>query len=396
MELGALLAVGLSPIAVWLALIPLVDMLALAVALLRPRPVAPPPTGTHERLLFLVPAHDEELLIDRCVDSLRRMRFPPEHLRIVVVADNCSDQTAAVAARRGARVLVRTSADERGKGHAIGWALEQLPLHDVAAVVIVDADTIVEPDYAEAVCAWSPLREKVLQTYDGLSNEFETALTRMAGLLTRNRYGTTLRLKARAGLNCPLTGDGVVLGTGTLARFPWRVATITEGWELYTRFTVAGQQVCYASAARLYAQETSSIASSRTQRQRWASGRLAVLRRYLRAILTSRRLSLLQRLDLVAELSNLGPVTHCAVGVVGAGVVIAGSGATAWLLAAMFVSPLLHQMLLSAVSLRGHPEPLRTLAAFTELPRYALWRLGVAFGVLARRDHGVWIRTERH
>ena len=56
---------------------------------------------------------------------------------------------------------------ERGKGHAIGWALDRLDLGRFAAIVIVDADTIVEPDYAAAICAWSPLRERALQTYDG-------------------------------------------------------------------------------------------------------------------------------------------------------------------------------------------------------------------------------------
>ena len=262
--------------------------------------------------------------------------------------------------------------------------------------MIVDADTIVEPDYAAAICAWSPLRERALQTYDGLSNEFENGLTRMAGLLTRNRYGTTLQLKARAGLNCPLTGDGVVLGTGTLARFPWNVATITEGWELYTRLTVNGQAVDYAAAARLYAQETSSLSTSRTQRQRWASGRLAVLRTYLRQIATTRRIGPLQRLDLLAELSKLGPVTHCTLGIVGALIALAARPPFAGFLAAMLLSPVVHQGTMSAVSLWRHPEPLRTVAAFARLPRYTLWRVGVALGVLARREKRDWVRTERH
>ena len=49
------------------------------------------------RLLFLVPAHDEELLLPACLESLRGLRYPPERRRIVVVADNCRDRTAAIA-----------------------------------------------------------------------------------------------------------------------------------------------------------------------------------------------------------------------------------------------------------------------------------------------------------
>src|SRR5581483_7099865 len=49
------------------------------------------------RLLFLVPAHDEEALIGSCVQSLRRLRYPADAFAVWVVADNCSDRTAALA-----------------------------------------------------------------------------------------------------------------------------------------------------------------------------------------------------------------------------------------------------------------------------------------------------------
>jgi cellulose synthase/poly-beta-1,6-N-acetylglucosamine synthase-like glycosyltransferase len=393
-------AIGISVIlallGAWLVLAPASDALAYAAGLVRRQRHRNPPSDPTAALLFLVPAHNEELLIARCVDSLCAMRYPPALRRVVVIADNCTDQTAALARQHGARVLERVSADNRGKGHAIGWSLQQLELGDVAAVVIVDADTIVEPDYAAAIAAQGPLEDAALQTYDGLSNEFENALTRMAGLLTRNRYGTSLRLKARAGLNCPLTGDGVVLGTQLLSRFPWQVATITEGWELYARLTVAGQTVSYAPEARLYAQEANSLASSRTQRQRWAAGRLAVLRAYLRSILTSPKIRLLQRLDLVAELSNLGPVTHCTLGAAGVLIAIVMRPPFFTYLTAILATPIVHQTALSALSLRRHPEPLGTVAAFASLPRYVLWRLGVAVGVLGGRRPQAWVRTKRH
>jgi cellulose synthase/poly-beta-1,6-N-acetylglucosamine synthase-like glycosyltransferase len=393
---AVVISIILTLLGAWLLLTPASDALAYVVGLVRRGREDTPSSDQTTALVFLVPAHNEELLIARCVDSLCAMRYPSALRRIVVIADNCTDQTAVLARQHGARVLERVSADNRGKGHAIGWALQQLELGDVAAVVIVDADTIVEPDYAAAIAAQGPLEEAALQTYDGLSNEFENALTRMAGLLTRNRYGTSLRLKARAGLNCPLTGDGVVLGTQLLRRFPWQVATITEGWELYARLTVAGQTVTYAPQARLYAQEASSLASSRTQRQRWAAGRLAVLRAYLVSILTSPKIRLLQRLDLVAELSNLGPVTHCTVGAAGALIALLIRPPFYSYLITILASPIVHQTALSILSLRRHPEPLGTVAAFASLPRYVLWRLGVAAGVLGGRRPGSWVRTDRH
>jgi cellulose synthase/poly-beta-1,6-N-acetylglucosamine synthase-like glycosyltransferase len=352
-------------------------------------------SGAEQPLIFLVPAHDESLLISRCVTSLLSQDYPRDLLSVVVLADNCSDDTAEQASTAGAQVLVREDAVQRGKGHAIGWALERLPLDRAAAVVVVDADTIVEPGFSRGLMRFAPLEQQALQTFDGASNEFETWLTRLAGLLTRNRYHIALNLKERVRLSCPMTGDGIVLGTGLLREHPWQVVTITEGWELYARLTLAGHRIHYAAPARLYAQEARSLADSGTQRQRWTSGRLAVFRLYWRRILFSGGLSPLQRLDLLAELSSLGPVVRGALGVIGL-TVTALATPPGWIaLLVAFASGIVQPALYSLISLVRHPEPGPTLVAFTRLPFYAFWRLGVGMKALLAPGRGRWVRTHR-
>src|SRR2546426_6648689 len=92
------------------------------------------------RLLFLVPAHNEELLIQSCLQSLQGQRYPPERRRIVVIADNCMDRTASLARAAGAHCLDRRDPDHPGKPSAIAWGLKELSLEQVDAVVIVHAD----------------------------------------------------------------------------------------------------------------------------------------------------------------------------------------------------------------------------------------------------------------
>lgn len=363
---------------------------------LRRRRQPPPARPAPEPLLFLVPAHDEELLVRRCVASLRAQDHPAHLLEVVVVADNCTDATASVARAAGATVLERRSADRRGKGYAIEWALSELPLERYAAVVIVDADTLVDPDYASRLCEHAPLAERALQSYDGMSNEDETWLTRLAGLLTRNRYGIALTLKERAGLNTPLTGDGTVLGTGLLRREGWRVVTITEGWELYARFTLAGIRTTYVPGARLYAQEARSMAQSGTQRARWTAGRFAVLRLYAGRILARPGLPLLQRLDLLAELSNPGPVMRAFAGGVGALLALAARPAGWPVLVALFASGIAQPLLYTVVSLARHPDPWPTVAALARFPAYAAWRVAVGLRTIALSGRGTWVRTARH
>ena len=105
-------------------------------------------------LAVIVPAHDEEQLIGRCIESLRRQDYPAGRYRIVVIADNCSDRTAEKASEAGAMVMVRASAPEaRGKGQALRWAMDRLLAEPEPpeAVVVVDADSVCEPGMLSAL-----------------------------------------------------------------------------------------------------------------------------------------------------------------------------------------------------------------------------------------------------
>src|SRR5438445_9573008 len=106
-----------------------------------------PPQRWPRRVVVLVPAHDEESLIARCVSSLRAQDYPRHLVRVVVIADNCSDATASRAAAAGAEVLVRDQPDRRGKGQALRWALDRLRerADPFDAVAMVDADSVADP-----------------------------------------------------------------------------------------------------------------------------------------------------------------------------------------------------------------------------------------------------------
>ena len=124
-------------------------LFALYLALLTLASLARPktPTGTAEpRFAVLVPAHNESAGIARTVQSLRSLEWPADWLRVSVIADNCTDDTAVQAQQAGATVLVRTNPEQRGKGYALDWAFERVLEEGWAeAVVVVDADTLASP-----------------------------------------------------------------------------------------------------------------------------------------------------------------------------------------------------------------------------------------------------------
>ena len=119
-------------------------------------PALPPVLRSSRRLRFdvIVPAHDEAAVIEAAVASLRKLDWPAESFRILVVADNCSDATAALARAAGADVIERFDTTLRGKGYALALAFQHSQARKWAdAVVVVDADTQVSANLLEAFSA---------------------------------------------------------------------------------------------------------------------------------------------------------------------------------------------------------------------------------------------------
>lgn len=385
--LGALAVVLLAPT--------LSDLLSVIRVLGRRAAPTPIPPAEPPRFLLLVPAHDEELLLPTCIASLQRLRYPPDRLEIVVIADNCHDDTAAIARAAGIRCLERHAPEDPGKPRAIAWALQQLPLSDHDAVVIVDADTEVDADFTARLARAGDLATKVLQPYNGVSNGTENALTRMAAVLSAANHGLAYVLKTRAGLAVPLSA-GMCVGTRVLAKYGWTVHTICEDWELYAQLAAQGVRIEEVPGARIRAQEAATLGASASQRRRWTSGKLAVLLGHAGPLLRSRRIGFAQKLDALGELSAAGPALHLCI--------VAASAAAALLLqppeystlAFLLLASLARPAIYTLLALAKDPEPLRAARAFLLLPFYAVWRLCVAITSWGPLTGRIWVRTQRH
>jgi cellulose synthase/poly-beta-1,6-N-acetylglucosamine synthase-like glycosyltransferase len=388
-----IVSVLLALIGVVLALPTLSDLVSVVRATVRRRRGRTAQMGELPRILFLVPAHDEEVLIGHTVASLQSQEYPSERRPIVVIADNCDDRTAEIATAAGATVLVRQDSVRRGKPYALQWALGQIPVDDYDAVVVVDADAVVDPAFARALADAGPLHEKAFQTFNDVRNQGENALTRMAAVFSAARTRFINALKHRVGINVPLA-NGLCLGREVVRRHGWNALSICEDWEMYAMLTLAGEQIENVPGARVSAQEARTLAQSSSQRQRWAAGKITVLAQLGPPLLRSRSISLWQKLDVLAELTAPGPVVHAALAVL-LGLVALVVPGTPVLLALLGVS-VLRVMVYAVLGLTEVREPARALLAFAYLPLYAVWRLGVQVAALRMVGEKPWVRTDRH
>src|SRR5947209_11221952 len=106
-------------------------------------------TPLRRRFAILVPAHNEEILLPRLLQSLTDLTYPRHLFEIYVVADNCSDRTGELAHAGGAHVYHRTDESEIGKGYALRWLLAELERDNLQhdAFVVVDAESVVSSNF---------------------------------------------------------------------------------------------------------------------------------------------------------------------------------------------------------------------------------------------------------
>jgi hypothetical protein len=229
-----------------------------------------------------------------------------------------------------------------------------------------------------------------------LRNEWDTWLTRLAGVLARVRYEVTYPRKHRANINCPLTGNGMVIGSGLLAETGWRAFSLTENWELYAMLTVEGTAIGLNCEARLFSEEAGTTDQSRTQRTRWMAGRSSVFRDYWRQIVSSNGIGTRQKLDALCELGRLSPVLHlgAALGVVAFALLFVGSP-TRWVISGISFLSVMPEVEGVLRVLSRHPKRATILLDLLRLPYYFAWRIAVTIATVFGARPTTWKRTER-
>jgi exopolysaccharide biosynthesis WecB/TagA/CpsF family protein len=350
-------------------------------------------------IAVLVPAHDEEALVRRCVESLRAQDYPAGRLRIVVVADNCGDATAEVARRAGAEVMVRDDPTAPGKGRALRWAMDRLMSepHPVDAVAVVDADSVAEGGMLRALEASLAAGAEVAQgDYTVLDDGTPGSRLRQAAFLLFHRARFSGR--AALGLPCSLVGNGMIFRRSLLERHPWTSFTGAEDLEQTVELRLAGVRPRYEPGAMVAGPASAFGRGAATQRMRWEGGRFHVVRGGLPRLLTAagrrRDLSLLDAaIDLAVPPLGLLALAGLVGGAGTLAAVLSGAvppwaGATWWATSVLLTVYVM-------VGLRAAHAPAPVYRSLLQTPRFLLLKVGTYL----RLTHGLraerWERTER-
>lgn len=350
------------------------------------------------RFDIIVPAHDEAQVIARTVKSLLALDYPKSLFRVVVVADNCSDDTAKLARAAGATVWERQDHKLRGKGYALRFAFDRSLAEAAAhAVVVIDADTVVNAQLLRAFAARIAAGEQAIQAFYGVLNAKDSWRTQLMTLGLCLFNGMRSLARERLSLSSSLAGNGMCFARGLLERHPYDSYSLVEDLEFGVKLTAEGVRVAYEPGAEVRADMPSTESAARTQRQRWEEGRRAFVRAQLwpsvrRAFTDRTALSfdaamnlLVPPLSKVVALTVAGLAASVALGIARGGQWPLGFGLFAFC-AGSLVFYVLRGWALSQTGAAG-------LKALARAPMYMAWKLAIS---RARKEQSeTWIRTAR-
>ncbi len=367
-----------------------IELLGLTILGMRaPRRRKPVSAAAAFRLAVVIPAHNEELSIARCVRSLLPTGHSAAHADVVVVADNCEDQTAGRAMAAGARVLVRNDAARRGKGFALDYAFRSLAAEGWDAFAVVDADSEAAANFLEEMTSALRGGAAAVQCRYLVRNAGESVRTRLMNIALFAFNVLRPRGRERAGLSAGIYGNGFALSAETLRSVPYTAASVVEDLEYHLALVRAGKRVGFADATAVYGDMPVNGPGVDTQRARWEGGRFRMINEKTPGLLREIMRGDWRLAEPCLDLLLLPLAFHVSLLLLAAATPFGPVRAIA---SAGLAVVALH--LLTAVRLMG--GGFRDFAILLTAPLYVLWKiLLIPKLVRSARSGSAWIRTER-
>ncbi len=283
-------------------------LMATSISALLSRRARGSPPSVVSRFLIVIPAHDEESDISTTVRSCSNANYPRSQFSVLVIADNCSDQTASVAEAAGARVVERFDPHKKSKGYALEFLIQSLrqsgELASLDALVIVDADTTIHPDLLRSFDRGLQGGSDWIQAYYTVANPDQSWRTKLLKYAFSLHNGVMLLGQNVLSGSASFKGNGMCFSVRGLERVPWRCHGLVEDMEFSWTLRIAGEKIAFQPEASVYGTMLSGGGQAAVeQRRRWEFGRWELRRKYFAPILRSAKMGIWEKMAAVCELT---------------------------------------------------------------------------------------------
>ncbi len=356
----------------------------------------PPATDQRQPISILMPAHNEAMLIEATLASVRAQLTSAD--RLIVVADNCSDDTAAIAKAAGAEVFERSDPTNRGKGFALAWGLSQAKLSDDSIVIMLDADTQPAPGALASLADSLTATGRPQQAVYLMSPPADpTPQDRISAFAFCLKNQVRLMGAARFGIACHLTGSGMAFTPAMLSGVHLASSAIVEDMQMGIDLSIKGLSPQLCPSALVTGALPSDRKAKKSQRRRWEHGHLATMFHnapplVATGIMKGRLDLILFALDLsIPPLALLAAVCMGFFGLSAVLFLVSHAGRLPLLLAlangCMFATAIF-------LAWAGFARDLLPLSTLGYVPQYILGKIPMYVAALFRREKA-WVPTAR-
>jgi cellulose synthase/poly-beta-1,6-N-acetylglucosamine synthase-like glycosyltransferase len=252
------------------------------------------------RFAVLIAARNEERVIGRLIQSLRRQRYPKELFDIYVFPNNCTDNTEAAAIKAGA-VVIKPDVPVTCKGDVLGYACSNLP-EGYDAVCVFDADNIADENFLAVCNDYFLSGAKIVKGCTEALNPYDSWIAGCYAIYHKTMSIFYNRARSNLNLSAKLVGTAFAVSLALLnENGGWRTETLTEDCEFAADMAILGEKVWWAPEAVSYDEQPNSFRLSFVQRRRWISGIMDVAHLKLTKLISSET-NFFQRIDTAMQL----------------------------------------------------------------------------------------------
>lgn len=242
---------------------------------LKPRPHKKPIKKS--KIAILIAARNEEAVIGNLLDSINAQDYDRDFLLPVVIADNCTDSTAAIARERGATVFERFNKEKVGKGYALDHAIDKLresgAWDSLDGVIVLDADNLLTESFVSEMNKTHSDGYEAFTSYRNSKNYGDNWISAGYGLwyIRESKFLHYARMLLRS--SAAISGTGFFVSRALLDRFDgWKFYLLTEDIEFSIFSIINGVKIGCCINAELYDEQPVTFHQSYKQRLRWSKG----------------------------------------------------------------------------------------------------------------------------
>jgi glycosyltransferase involved in cell wall biosynthesis len=352
--------------------------------------------GASPSIAVLVPAYNESRHVLPTIACL--LAQVGKQGRVVVIADNCTDDTAAQARQTEAIVIERSNPAQQGKGFALAYGVDYLRDDPPDVVIVIDADCFVTEGGIQALAAvcsrtGQPVQIPSLMQAGG-SASLRTRILEFAMLM--KNYVRPMG-SSRLGQVCHLMGTGMALPWTLISQAKLATSNIVEDMVLGIEFAMSGHPVRFLPEYKVISTFMEDYSIVHAQKSRWEHGHLQAMAGYLPNLIVMALRRPNSALAFLAIDLCIPPVALYFLLLCGG---LTGSLLLAWFWPETYglaiVTVLSALCFVTAISIGWYVFGRRIISAgeLMTTPLYALWKLPIYIDFcLKKRSH--WVRTKR-